>query len=61
VSIRPWESSTDREFQLHGRHSEKFYRHADELLKTEMAANPDAGRILAARQGLRSTFHEVEA
>jgi radical SAM superfamily enzyme YgiQ (UPF0313 family) len=61
VSIRPWESTTDREFQLHGRHSEKFYRHADELLKTEMAANPDAGRILAARQGLRSTFHEVEA
>jgi radical SAM superfamily enzyme YgiQ (UPF0313 family) len=61
VSIRPWEASTDREIRVRGRHSEKFYRHADELLKSEMAAEPDAGKILAARQALRSTSHEVEA
>jgi radical SAM superfamily enzyme YgiQ (UPF0313 family) len=61
VSIRPWEASTDREIRIHGRHSATFYRHADELLKTEMAAVPDAGKILAARQGLRATCQEVEA
>jgi anaerobic magnesium-protoporphyrin IX monomethyl ester cyclase len=61
VSIRPWEASTDREIRVRGRHSEKFYRHADELLKNEMAAEPDAGKILAARQALGATFQEVEA
>ena len=61
VSVRPWESTTDREIQIRGRHSKKFYGHADELLKTEMAADPDAGKILAARQALRATSHEVEA
>jgi hypothetical protein len=30
-------------------------------LKSEMAAEPDAGKILAARQALRSTSYEVEA
>jgi len=61
VSIRPWETSTDREIRIRGRHSDQFYRHADELLKSEMAAVPDAGKILAARQALRRTSHEVEA
>jgi anaerobic magnesium-protoporphyrin IX monomethyl ester cyclase len=61
VSIRPWEAGTDREIQVRGRHSGKFYRHADELLKREMAAEPDAGEILAARQALQATCHEVEA
>lgn len=61
VSIRPWEAGTDREIRVRGRHSANFYRHADELLKTEMAAVPDFAKILAARQALRTTFHEVEA
>ena len=61
VSIRAWETSTDREIRIRGRHSDQFYRHADELLKSEMAAVPDAGKILAARQALRRTSHEVEA
>ena len=61
VSIRPWDASTDREIRVRGRHSETFYRHADELLKTEMAAVPDAEKILAARQGLLTTCQEVEA
>jgi len=61
VSIRAWEANTDREVRVRGRHSEKFYHHADELLKNEMATEPDAGKILAARQGLRATCHEVEA
>ncbi len=50
VSIRPWAQSTDRDFALSGRHSRTFYRHADELLRSEMAAEPDAAAIQAARQ-----------
>jgi anaerobic magnesium-protoporphyrin IX monomethyl ester cyclase len=61
VSIRPWEASTDREVRVRGRHSEIFYRHADELLKHEMAAEPNTAKILAARQALHTTRDEVEA
>jgi radical SAM superfamily enzyme YgiQ (UPF0313 family) len=61
VSILPWESSTDREVQVRGRHSRTFYQHADELLKSEMAAKPDLSKILAARQALLATSCEVEA
>jgi len=60
VSIGAWETNTDREVRVRGRHSASFYRHADELLKTEMAAEPDAGKILAARQALWTTSGEVE-
>jgi radical SAM superfamily enzyme YgiQ (UPF0313 family) len=60
VSIHPWETSTDREIQVQGRHSRRFYQHADELLTRELAFEPDAGKILAARQALHSTCHEVE-
>ncbi len=61
VSIRPWAQSTDRDFALSGRHSRTFYRHADELLRSEMAAEPDAAAIHAARQALHLISHEVEA
>lgn len=57
----PWDASTDREFQIRGRHSRKFYQHADELLKSETAPERDISRILAAREALRATSHEVEA
>ena len=61
VSILPWDASTDREVQVRGRHSRTFYQHADELLKSEMAAKPDVSKILAARQALLATSCEVEA
>ena len=61
VNIKPWREATDREFQIRGRHSRRFYKYADELLRSEMAAQPDAGAILAARDGLRETYAEVEA
>jgi len=61
VSIQPWSQSTDRDFAVAGRHSRTFYRHADELLRREMAAEPDAMAIQAARQALRGATHEVEA
>jgi len=61
ISIRPWAQSTDRDFAVSGRHSRTFYRRADELLRSEMAAEPDAHAIQAARQALQLTSHEVEA
>jgi len=61
VSIRPWAQSTDRDVAISGRHSRTFYRRADELLRSEMAAQPDAAAIHAARQALQLTSHEVEA
>ena len=61
VNIKPWSRSSDREFQIRGRHSRRFYKYADELLRSEMCSQPDAGAILAARNGLRQTYAEVEA
>jgi anaerobic magnesium-protoporphyrin IX monomethyl ester cyclase len=61
VSIRPWTQSTDRDFAVIGRHSRAFYRQADELLRSEMAAKPDVVAIQAARQALQLSRHEVEA
>jgi anaerobic magnesium-protoporphyrin IX monomethyl ester cyclase len=61
VHLRPWHDSTDREFMVRGRHSRHFYQYADELLKSEMAGQPDQLTIQTARQGLWRTFEEVEA
>jgi anaerobic magnesium-protoporphyrin IX monomethyl ester cyclase len=61
VNIKPWANTTDREFQIRGRHSRRFYKYADELLRNEMCSQPDEGAILAARDGLRESYAEVEA
>ncbi len=61
VNVKPWAASTDREIRIQGRHSRRFYQYADELLKTEMSAQPDPAAVLAARNGLRKTYAEVEA
>lgn len=61
VNISDWNRSTDRDIRIKGRHSRRFYRHADELLRSEIAKEPDTATIMAARQALRRTWHEVEA
>jgi len=61
VNVRPWTSSSDRELQIRGRHSRRFYKYADELLRSEMSPQRDEGSILAARTGLRETYAETEA
>jgi radical SAM superfamily enzyme YgiQ (UPF0313 family) len=61
VNIRGWRESTDREVQIRGRHSRLHYRHADELLRSEMAEVPDASKIRAAREALYASRNEVEA
>jgi len=61
VNLLEWNRSTDRDLRIKGRHSRRFYQHADELLHSELAEHPDPARILAAQNGLRQTWHEVEA
>ncbi len=61
VTLRAWQNSTDRDVMVRGRHSRRFYQHADDLLKSEMAGKPDPQTIQTAREGLRRTFEEVEA
>src|SRR6185295_1375465 len=59
-STGAWNETTDRELRIHGRHSRDFYRHADDLLRSEMATVPDAAHIAAARQNLTLTAGEIE-
>ena len=61
VAIEPWAESSDRNWRIAGRHSRAFYRHADELLRSEMAERPDAAAIDRARLALAAAGGEVEA
>jgi anaerobic magnesium-protoporphyrin IX monomethyl ester cyclase len=61
VTIGDWHERTDRDCQIRGRHSRQFYKHADELLRSETAAIPDWTKIRTARQALYATAAEVEA
>jgi len=71
VLTKDWSAATDRDYLIAGRHSRGYYKHADNLLRSEFAAfrlesdDPAEAAVrrseaLAARQGLRSTAHEVE-
>jgi radical SAM superfamily enzyme YgiQ (UPF0313 family) len=59
VSVRDWAHSTDRDLQVSGRHSRRYYGYADELLRGSMESN--AARVTAAREGLLASYHESEA
>jgi len=61
VPLRPWQESTDRELMVRGRHSRRFYQHADDLLKSETADQPSPEKIRMAREALWQTSGEVEA
>jgi anaerobic magnesium-protoporphyrin IX monomethyl ester cyclase len=61
VNVGAWQDGTDRDVMVRGRHSRRFYHHADELLKSETAAQPDPTRIQSARRGLWECVEEVEA
>jgi radical SAM superfamily enzyme YgiQ (UPF0313 family) len=56
VQIGPWAAATDRDWKIRGRHSRRFYQFADQLLRSEEAAD-----AAAARRGLEVCYHEVEA
>jgi radical SAM superfamily enzyme YgiQ (UPF0313 family) len=60
VRIKNWEESTDRDIEIPGRHSRDFYKHADQLLKAEMADHPDQAMIAAARSSLRAACEDLK-
>lgn len=69
-----WRESSDRDFKIRGRHSRRFYQYADQLLHSEvelqrlLAKGPSRASlqeieltIAQAREGLRTSYSEVEA
>jgi radical SAM superfamily enzyme YgiQ (UPF0313 family) len=56
VQLKPWEEGTDRDIQIRGRHSRRFYQLADQLLRSETEAE-----AALARQALQAAWSEVEA
>jgi anaerobic magnesium-protoporphyrin IX monomethyl ester cyclase len=69
-----WRESSDRDIQIRGRHSRRFYQYADQLLRSEVElqrllvrADSHGSRqeiessIAQAREGLRLSYSEVEA
>jgi radical SAM superfamily enzyme YgiQ (UPF0313 family) len=59
VRLNGWQSSTDRDLKIEGRHSRRYFQYADDLLRGTMES--DAARIESARAGLQESFAEVEA
>lgn len=61
VRLQPWSSSTERDVKIRGRHSRNFYRHADNLLRSETEPIPDPAKVSAARAAMLGAAHEAEA
>jgi anaerobic magnesium-protoporphyrin IX monomethyl ester cyclase len=61
VRLGEWADSTDRDLRIRGRHSRRFYQHADDLLRRSLDQSPDPSRLAASRTGLMESFAEVEA
>ena len=76
VGPADWPESSDRDFQIRGRHSRRYYQNVDRLLRAEVeldrlmnAEAPGDGlaqgelrqRITQAREGMKATVEEVEA
>jgi anaerobic magnesium-protoporphyrin IX monomethyl ester cyclase len=56
VHLAPWNQTSDREIRIGGRHSRRYYRYADDLLRSQTAE-----QAMAAREGLHASASEVEA
>ena len=71
VNDNAWETTSDRYNRVRGRHSRRFYKFADQLLRNEVQLHEQGPRsanapqlqerILEARVGMRDTYDEVEA
>jgi hypothetical protein len=75
VQLNGWQSSSDRELKIQGRHSRNFYQFADRVLRDEVELSRLAAaevmnttslaelrsRIQSNREGLMSSYAEVEA
>jgi radical SAM superfamily enzyme YgiQ (UPF0313 family) len=56
VQLGDWETTTDREIKIRGRHSRRFYQLADQLLRSETPAE-----AALVRERLEAAASEVEA
>jgi radical SAM superfamily enzyme YgiQ (UPF0313 family) len=56
VQLGTWQTSTDRDIKIRGRHSRRYYQFADQLLRSQTPAEADS-----ARESLRASASEVEA
>lgn len=71
VNENAWASTSDRENRIRGRHSRRFYKFADQLLRGEVELQRGGAtaqdqkelrrEILQARLGIRDAYDEVEA
>jgi hypothetical protein len=76
VNPKIWAESSDRDFQIRGRHSRRYYQSVDRLLRAEveldrlMNANVTGDDLLIAElrqkieqahQGMKAAAEEVEA
>jgi len=76
VTSRTWEEGSDRDFQIRGRHSRRYYQNVDRLLRAEVdldrmlnshVSNDNAllielrQKIEQAQEGMKATAGEVEA
>jgi len=76
VSRKTWEEGSDRDFEIRGRHSRRYYQNVDRLLRAEVELDrmlnshvPDDDLLLAelrqrieqAQEGMKAANEEVEA
>lgn len=61
VRIGEWHKSTDRDVQIQGRHSRRFYQFADDFLRSALDQPENPIRTAAARAAMEACFAEVEA
>ena len=61
VRIGEWQTSTDRDVRIRGRHSRRYYQFADDLLRSSLEQPENPVRVSAARAALETAFAEVEA
>jgi anaerobic magnesium-protoporphyrin IX monomethyl ester cyclase len=61
VNPKPWEESSDRDYRIRGRHSRRFYRYADQLLRSEVELSRMAATALDGGDGALKTTKTSEA
>jgi anaerobic magnesium-protoporphyrin IX monomethyl ester cyclase len=65
VSLKPWAEGSDRDYRIRGRHSRRFYKFADQLLRSEVELhrrlNRAKGAVCGASSPMASASGSLEA
>ncbi|HEY7336888.1 MAG TPA: radical SAM protein [Bryobacteraceae bacterium] len=61
IRLGEWDSSTDRDVKIRGRHGRRFYEYADDFLRAALEEPQNPLRLAAVRAALEATAREVEA